>query len=173
MLLFPPIAFSRRLPSRKIGALQNGGKSMFNKIRFIFVATLFAATVIPTLALAQGGGFVGTWRGQLSSVGPAGYTVVMNMEFVFQPNGKYSSLSSSTYTNGPVAGGQVGGMQAQGTFTVDAAQGLISFHAENISTTEQVTVPRDETDHFQFISPTTVQLQSPIGGPPMTLQRVQ
>src|SRR5579864_7613587 len=146
---------------------------MFNKIRFILVVTLCAAVAVPTLALAQGGGFVGTWRGQSSSVGPAGYTVVTNIEFVFQPNGKYSFLSNNTYTDGPVAGGQVGGMQAQGTFTVDATQGLISFHAENISTTEQVTVPRDETDHFQFISPTMVQLQSLIGGPPSTIQRVQ
>jgi len=146
---------------------------MFDKIRLIFVATFCAAMAIPTLASAQAGGFVGTWRGQLSSVGPAGYTVVMNMEFVFQPNGTYSSLSSSTYTNGPVAGGQVGGMQAQGTFTVDAAQGTISFHADNVTTTEQVTVPRDETDHFRFLSPTMVQLQSAVGGPPMTLQRVQ
>jgi hypothetical protein len=149
---------------------------MFNKIRLVFVvlvATFCAAIAIPTIALAQADGFVGTWRGQQSSVGPAGYTVVMSMEFVFQPNGKYSSLSSSTYANGPVAGGQVGAMQAEGTFTVDAAQGLISFHADRVSTTEQVTVQKDETDHFQFLSPTMFQFQSMIGGPPMTFQRVQ
>lgn len=147
---------------------------MFNKIRFVFVATFFAATVTPTLVLAQGGNFVGTWRGQQSSVGPAGYTVVTNIEFVFQPNGRYSMLSNNTYANGPVAGGQVGGVQAQGTYTVDAAQGLISFHADDVRTTEPVNAPREETDHFQFLSPTTFQFQSVIlNGPPMTFQRVQ
>ncbi len=144
---------------------------MFNIIRFIFFATV--GTALPTLAFAQADGFVGTWRGQASSVGPAGYTVVMDVEYVFQPNGRYSSLSRTTYANGPVAGGQVGAMQAEGTYTIDAARGVISFHADNVSTTEPVNVPKDETEYFQFLSPTMLQVQAVIGGPPMTLQRAQ
>lgn len=128
-------------------------------------ATAFAAAQTPS--------FVGTWRSQMTMAGAGGYGVVVNMEDVFQPDGKFSSLTSSYYTNGPAAGRQIGAVQASGTYKIDTSQGVIGFHSTQHASTAKTVTPTDEYDRYRFTSPATFALQSLNGGPVVTFQKIQ
>lgn len=128
-------------------------------------ATAFAAAQTPS--------FVGTWRSQATMAGAGGYGVLVNMEDVFQPDGKFSSLTSSYYTNGPAAGRQIGAVQASGTYKVDPSRSVIGFHSTQHSSTMKTAMPTDEYDRYRFASPTTFALQSLNGGPVVTFQKIQ
>jgi hypothetical protein len=146
---------------------------MVGRNRLLFMSIACAASLGTSLASAQGPSFVGTWRSEVTTVGAGGYTVIIDMEDVFQPGGKFSTLTSSKYGNGPAAGGQIGAVQSTGTYKIDAGQSIISFHSEKTSMTQKVFVPTDENDRYQFASPTQFSLQSLAGGPTATFQKVQ
>lgn len=156
----------------RVLALPDEGTMRFHSILCV-AALACAASVVTGLASAQAPSFVGTWRSQATLTGAGGYGVVVDMEDVFQPNGNFSSLSSSRYTNGPAAGRQIGAVQASGTYKINAAQSIIQFHSTKHSSTQKTFVTTDEYDRYQFTSPATFALQSLSGGPTLTFQRVQ
>lgn len=142
--------------------------------RLITAAVLAGAVCAAGAAAAQGPSIIGTWRAQTTTAGAGGYGVLVNIEEVFQPGGNYSSLSSSYYTNGPAAGMQIGAIQASGNYKLQEAQGVLEFHMTHHTTTgPETSVPSDEYDHYQFLSPTTLALQSLSGGPVVTFTKVQ
>lgn len=136
----------------------------------VIACAICAATAF---ADAQTPSFVGTWRSQATMAGTGGYGVLVNMEDVFQPDGKFSSLTSSYYTNGPAAGRQIGAVQASGTYRVDTGQSVIGFHATQHSSTAKTVVPTDEYDRYRFTSAVTFALQSLNGGPVVTFRKIQ
>ena len=129
--------------------------------------------LLTSMAAAQAPSFVGIWRCQTTMTGAGGYAVAIFIEDVFQPDGNFSSLTNSKYASGPAAGGVIGAVQASGTYTVDAAQGIIAFHNTSSSSTQPTNVPDAEYDRFQFISPTMFTLQAMSGGPMLTFNKVQ
>jgi len=138
---------------------------------------LMLASVLCLLAAgahAQSSPFVGTWHCQTTTAGSGGYAMLIDMEEVFQPDGKFSALSSSYYTNGMARGAQIGATQSTGTYKVDASQGILSFHnTSSHSTNSGAALPSDENDRFQFTSSTAFTLQSLNGGPILTFTRAQ
>jgi hypothetical protein len=134
-----------------------------------------ALCLVAATALAQTPSFVGTWHGQSTLTAPGGYQVVTQIEDVFQPDGRFSSMSTSAYGNGAVAGGPIGAVRGTGTYTVNSAQSTIEFHVAEYTSTQPSTVqaPYVTAEHFQFLSPTTYTRQSLAGGPVITYQKVQ
>lgn len=147
---------------------------MTNRIGFLAAGIMSCAlSVAPTIAAAQSPSFVSTWRSEISTVGAGGYTVVIDMEYVFQPTGAFSAMTTSRYGNGPAAGGRIGAVQSVGTYKVNAGQSIISFHADKTTMTQKVTVAKDENDRYRFVSATALAMQSMIGGPVVTFQKAQ
>lgn len=130
-----------------------------------FFATTIAATAEPS--------FVGTWRSETTMAGAGGYGMVVDIENVFSPDGKYSSLTNGRYTTGPAAGQQIGAVRDTGRYLIKGGQGIIEFDNETHESTTPTTRIEKEFDRYQFTSATSFTLQSLTGGPVVVFQKVQ
>lgn len=130
--------------------------------------TLFAATV----AASAEPSLIGTWRSEATMAGAGGYGIVIDTDYIFSPDGKYSSLSNGRYTTGPGAGQAVGAMHDTGRYSIKPGQ-IIEFDNETHESTTPTTKIDKEFDRYQFTSPTSFTLQSLNGGPVVVFQKIQ
>ena len=117
--------------------------------------------------------FCREWHTQTTMPGAGGYGIIVEIEDVFQPDGKFTSLTTGRYASGQVAGQPIGASRVAGTYKVDAAMSALEFTITQNNSTQPTTVPKSAAEVYQILSPTTYTRQSAGGGPVLTYQRVQ